>query len=133
MPKLKVLIVDDEVFFRSIVSDWVRLFGYIATPVASGAEAIKAIKSDKFDIVILDYMMPVMDGVAALKKIREIDHDVAVVMFTGRPSDESISGSEKLGISAYITKLSMYSDVQDSLKSVCGMIEKKLNKAGGDI
>lgn len=58
-----------------------------------------------------------MDGIATLKKIRKINKKIPVVMFTAYPNERSIQESEKLGISAYVPKLNVYSDAQDSLKS----------------
>jgi len=127
MPKLKVLIIDDEIFFRSIVGDWVNSWGYEATLAASGQEGINAIQNKKFDVIILDYLMPEMDGLATLRKIREIDSDVEVIMFSGHPTGKSISGTEKLGVVAFVTKLSLASDIQNTLNSLISMIERKKN------
>jgi DNA-binding NtrC family response regulator len=126
MSKFKVLIVDDEVFFRSIVGDWVTSWGHEAVLAASGMEAVTAVKNDKFDIIILDYLMPQMDGLATLKQIRKIAPDVAVIMFSGHPTGETIGGTEKLGVISFVTKLSLAVDIQNALKSLFSMIERKL-------
>ncbi len=126
MIKFKVLIVDDEIFFRSIVGDWVASWGHEAVLASSGSEAVAAVKNDKFDIIILDYLMPQMDGLATLKQIRKIDPDVAVIMFSGHPTGETIGGTEKLGVISFVTKLSLATDIQNALKSLFSMIERKL-------
>ncbi len=128
MSKFKVLIVDDEIFFRSIVGDWVTSWGHEAVLVLSGLEAVDAVKNDKFDVIILDYLMPKMDGIATLKEIRKIDPNVAVIMFSGHPTGETIEGTEKLGVIAFVTKLSLAVDIQNALKSLFSMIERKIKR-----
>ena len=89
------------------------------------------IKESKPAIVILDYMMPEMDGIATLKKIREIDRTLPVIMFTAYPNINAMKGTDRLGVNAFIPKLSTYSDVSASLKSTLEMVLKKKNVKKG--
>jgi two-component system response regulator (stage 0 sporulation protein F) len=87
------------------------------------------VKENRPDIIILDYMLPGgMDGVATLKEIRKIDREVPVIMFTAYPNIRAMDGAEKLGISAFIPKLSVYSDAQASLKAAIEMVCRKLDR-----
>ena len=129
MAKLKVLIVDDEVFFRSIVGEWFKSWGHEVVMASGGLEAVSAVNNNKFDLIILDYIMPEMDGVVTLKEIRKINPDVPVIMFTGHPTGESIEGTSHLGISAYVTKMGVANDIQESLRTIVFLLEKKV-KAG---
>jgi len=128
MSILKVLIVDDELFFRRIISEWIKSCGYEATAVSNGEEAVDLVKNKKFDVIILDYLMPEMDGVATLKAMRKIDRDVDVIMLTGHPTTESMAGAGKLGITSYVTKMNINTDIQNTLKSIFDMIERKRKK-----
>lgn len=128
MSKVKILLVDDELDFLETMASIIRGWGYEVVDVSSGKEAIDAIMGKNPDIVILDYMMPEMDGLATLKKIREIDNKISVIMFTAHPDIKVIKGTEKLGVSAFIPKLSTFSDVSASLKATIAMIRKKLGK-----
>jgi len=129
MAKKKILLVDDEADFSEIIGARIEEWGYTLTKALDGAGALEALKSDKPDIIILDYMMPNMDGIATLKEIRKIDKDIPVIMFTAYP-EKPIKSIAGLGISAFIPKLSTYSDVQASLKTAIDMIGNKLVKKG---
>lgn len=125
MNKKQILIVDDESDFIEIMSAIVASWGYEVSTAKDGKEALEILKAKKPDIIVLDYLMPGMDGVEVLKHIRGKDKDVPVIMFTAHPDMKVINGTEKLGVSAFIPKLSTYSDVPASLKFTIDMILKK--------
>ena len=124
MKKVNIMLVDDELDFLEIMSAVIRGWNYDVITAPGGLEAIEMLKSKKPDIVILDYIMPEMDGIAVLKEIRKTDKKIPVIMFTAHPNMKVIKGTEKLSISAFIPKLSTYSDVSASLKSTIEMIMK---------
>ena len=128
MAKLKILLVDDEPDFVELIGMRILEWGYDFLKAFNGREAIESVKNKKPDIVILDYVMPMMDGVSTLKEIRKFDNKVPVIMFTNYPDMKTIANTKKLGISAFIPKLSVYPDVLTSLKSTIEMIEKKKAK-----
>jgi len=127
MSKVKVLLVDDELDFLEVLGVRVRSWGYDVLVASSGKEAIEALKNNP-DIVILDCMMPEMDGVQTLREIRKISNKIQVVMFTAHANGSAMADTEKLGVYAFIPKLSFYQDAQATLKSVIDTIAKKLNK-----
>jgi len=127
MSKVKVLLVDDELDFLEVLGVRVRSWGYDVLVASSGKEAIEALKNNP-DIVILDYLMPEMDGVQTLREIRKISNKIQVVMFTAHADGSAMADTEKLGVYAFIPKLSFYQDAQATLKSVIDTIAKKLNK-----
>jgi len=126
MAKLKVLSIEDDVNFIDLINNRIESWGYESILAYTGKEGIEAVKSKSPDMIILDYMMPEMDGVTTLKEIRKINKDIPVIMFTAYPDVKVIKGTEKLGVTAFIPKLSAYSNVLVSLKSAINMIEKKL-------
>lgn len=129
MPKLRVLLVDDERDFLTVMSRRIELWNHEAIPVSSGKEALVAIKEKKADLVILDYMMPEMDGVATLKEIRKIDEMIPVVMFTAHLEEKMIEGTDNLRVSALIPKLSVeHSDAASALKTTLDIYSKLLDK-----
>jgi len=128
MAKLKILLVDDEPDFVELIGMRILEWGYDFLKAFNGREAIESVKNKKPDIIILDYVMPMMDGVSTLKEIRKFDDKVPVIMFTNYPNMKTIANTKKLGISAFIPKLSVYPDVLTSLRSTIEMIEKKKAK-----
>ena len=82
----------------------------------NGVEALNAVKAMQADLVVLDYMLLDMDGVLVLKEIRKIDKKIPVIMFTAYPNPVSMHDADKLGISAYLVKVSAYSDTRHCLR-----------------
>jgi DNA-binding response OmpR family regulator len=99
----KILIVDDEDNIRDLASLYLRKEGFTVESAASGAEALARLEQAEPAIVILDVMMPGMDGFEVCRELRR-DHDVPVLMLTARNEDvDKIVGLE-LGADDYMTK-----------------------------
>lgn len=100
----KLLVVDDE----HDICDFVKIFfqerGYTVLTALSGEDALIAVKNEKPDLVLLDIKMKGMDGIAALKHIRDIDKNVKVVMVTALEEQERMDEACRLGACEYITK-----------------------------
>ena len=124
MTKVKVLLIDDEPDFLRIMGLHIKSWGYDLVTASSGEEGIASVKCDKPDIVILDYVMPDMDGIKALKEIRKIKSSLPVIMFTANPDIKSIKGSKKLGVNAYIPKFSLYTNMPTAVKEELDKIKK---------
>jgi DNA-binding response OmpR family regulator len=123
---LKIMIVDDEPDFLELMALRMSSWGYDVFKATRGKEAVALVRSKAPDILVLDYMMPDMDGVATLKEIRKFNKTVAVIMFTAYPSTKVMEDTEKLGIQAFIPKLSAYSEVVPALKSAVEMLRKNI-------
>lgn len=128
MAKLKILIVDDEAVFLEVMSIRIEGWGYRLIKAPNSKEAIASLKENSPDIILLDYKLPDNDGIFTLKEIRRINKEIPVIMFTAYPDAEIMKEAEKLCVSAFIPKLSAYSDLGSSLKAAIYMVEKKLNK-----
>ena len=126
MERIKILLVDDEEDFRMLIAVQIKEWGYDLVEVAGGQEALEVIKLQKPDIVILDYLMPEMDGIATLKEIRIIQPQLPVIMFTVHSDEKPLKEAVKLKVMAFIPKLSIYSDAHVSLKSAIDMIARQL-------
>jgi CheY-like chemotaxis protein len=82
---IKILFVDDEPTLLEVTKSFLEgLGGMIIDLASSGEEALKVMEGKKFDAIISDYQMPVMDGISLLKKVRERDKDIPFILFTGK-------------------------------------------------
>ena len=98
-----LLIVDDEVRIRSIIKKYAEFEGHTVTEAADGMEAVHLVRNTKFDIVIMDIMMPELDGFSACREIRKVS-DVPIIMLSARGEEyDKINGFE-LGIDDYVVK-----------------------------
>ncbi|MBE0599124.1 MAG: response regulator [Desulfuromonadales bacterium] len=103
MPE-KILVVDDERIILELTSMILRSKGYQVLTAESGREGLAKVEQAAPAVVLLDYMMPVMDGMTALRQIRERFPDTYVIMFTGKGSEEIAVELMKAGASDYILK-----------------------------
>ncbi len=99
----KILIVEDEQEINDVVNDYLSSLGYETYQCFNGKEALKAFDERDFDLVILDLMMPGIDGIETARRIRQ-DSLVPILMLTARDSEaDKVLGLE-IGADAYMTK-----------------------------
>jgi two-component system response regulator RegX3 len=99
-----ILIVEDEEAIRSGLIDVFVFHGYDADSAATGPEGLQKALTGRFDLVLLDIMLPGMDGYEICNRIRAADRDQAIIMLTARTSDEDIIQGLKLGADDYVSK-----------------------------
>ena len=102
--KRKVLIVDDDKDIVTIVSTILGGRGWDIKAAYNGREALEAVTASKPDIILLDIMMPEMNGIEVLKRIKKIDTDARIIMITAFGDVESYLDSMELGAYEYINK-----------------------------
>jgi DNA-binding NarL/FixJ family response regulator len=114
---IKVLIADDQ----ELIRDSLRImlqddeFSVVAT-VGNGNDALEKISTKKPDVVLLDIRMPVMDGIECLKRIRESDPKLPVLMLTTFDDDEYIFNSLKFGANGYLLKSISQKELKDAVR-----------------
>lgn len=102
--KTKILLVEDDSNLGTILSDFLSVKGYEVTHALNGEEGFNIFKSSKFDLCLIDIMMPKMDGFSLAKKIRMIDKIVPFLFVTAKSMlDDKIEGF-KIGADDYVTK-----------------------------
>jgi CheY-like chemotaxis protein len=126
MEKLKVLLADDDAGFRMPLAMQIKAWGYDLIEAENGKQALELAMTAKPDIILLDYMMPEMDGFVVLEQIRKTNTDVAVVMLTAYTEEKHIKTAAKLGIKAFVPKISGYADTHAYVKTVLETIARKL-------
>ncbi len=100
---MNILVVDDEALIRSVIKDYLVNEGMSVYEAEDGIEAIEVFKNNKIDLVILDIMMPKMDGYETLKNLRNIT-EVPVIMLTAMKEELDKLHSFDLGVDDYVTK-----------------------------
>jgi len=98
-----VLVIDDEEIMRSIIAKVFEDKGFDVTEAANGKEGLSIFREFNYDLVILDVMMPVMDGWSVCRRIRE-ESNVLIVMLTSRDEDDDQLLGYELGVDEYVTK-----------------------------
>ncbi|MGD9818710.1 MAG: response regulator [Desulfomonilaceae bacterium] len=121
----KILIVDDEERFRVTMSKLLGAEGLDARTAGSAAEALKTLASEAFDVVILDVRMPEMSGVEALKKIKEIDPYLEVIIMTGYASVDTAREIMSTGAFDYLLK--PYS-IETLLEKIEAAFDRRLSR-----
>ena len=99
----KILIVDDEEAIREVVKEYCELNGYDVDEAVDGVEAIEAVNKNIYDCIILDIMMPNLDGFSAIKVIKKISK-TPVIMLSARQDEEDKLLCFELGVDDYVAK-----------------------------
>jgi DNA-binding NtrC family response regulator len=109
--KIKVLVIDDDKNQRNMLAFALRDRGYQIVAAESGERAIQEAESGRFDLAICDIMMPGLGGVETLKRLRELQPGLQVVMATGYATAETALKSMKLGAVNYLAKPYEFKDL----------------------
>jgi two-component system response regulator RegX3 len=103
-PKVRILIVEDEAAIRNGLMDVFVFHGYHVDAAASGPEGLDKAMSGRFDLILLDVMLPGMNGFEICNRIRAQDRDQPIIMLTAKSSDEDIIQGLSLGADDYVAK-----------------------------
>lgn len=103
MTKQKILIADDEAQIREILRIYFEKEGFEVIEAEDGAAAILKVQSEKPDILLLDIMMPVLDGIEVCKQVRKMT-DLPIIMVTAKDEDDDRIAGLEIGADDYITK-----------------------------
>jgi len=117
-----ILIADDMKLVRNALKRYLSSLGYDNVIEAeNGAEAVKKFKDNQIAFIFMDLVMPIMTGLDALKKIREVDSNIPITMLTSVADQKSIDDCKMLGILDYILKPLSAASGPDIIK---GTLEK---------
>lgn len=121
----KILVVDDEEKILKMVMDYLEAVGFEVSGALDGFFALKMIESGDFDLVVLDYMLPGIDGMDIIRKIRKT-MSVPVIMLTARAEEADKLMGLEIGADDYIVK-------PFSLKELAARIRTVLRRAGSSV
>src|SRR5262245_13223432 len=108
--KPAVLVVDDDESFRSLVTDRLTRTGHRTSAAPEGETALKLL--DGVEVAVVDLLMPGMDGLTLLRKIRATNPDIAVIMLTGHGTIDNAVEAMKVGASDYLQKPCSLAEVE---------------------
>ena len=103
MQKVKILIVDDEKNIREVIKEYSTLEGYAVKEADSGVKALELLNSEKFDLMILDIMMPIMDGFTLLNSIPKEKRIPTIILSARDDEVDKLEGFDR-GIDDYLCK-----------------------------
>ena len=113
---VKVMIVDDEKDFLDIISERIRARGMDVSTATSAEDALNMVEEESFDVVIMDFMMPALDGFKALKLMKAKQPEVQIILLTGNVPDEKRIEAKALGALDVIEKPPDLKDLIQKIK-----------------
>jgi DNA-binding NtrC family response regulator len=102
--RIKLLLVDDEVKFLESISKRLELKNFDVTSATTGKEAIESAENGFFDVAVVDFQMPGMDGAQVLKTLKEKHKHLEIIMLTGHATIDSAVECTRLGAFKYLEK-----------------------------
>lgn len=131
-PNLRILVVDDEQLMRDLMVMSLHRLGYAVVALDNGPAALALLEREYFDLVMLDVVMPQMDGFTLLVKLRTFS-DVPVVMLTAMNRQEDIVRGFELGADNYIAKPFNFKEVEARIHAVLRRAIHLLDGASFDV
>lgn len=126
---MKVLIVDDEEMIRAVLREYIEFEGGTADEAQDGMEAVKLCRENDYDIILMDVMMPKLDGFSAVKEIRKFKN-TPVIMLSARSEEYDKLFGFELGSDDYVTKPFSPKEVMARIHAVINRTQQ--NKTDGN-
>lgn len=120
--KLKILVAEDDKFISRALHDGLTRAGFEIVNVYNGNEAINKLKSESFDIILLDLLMPEKDGLEVLKDVKADKElsKIPTLIFSNLDSDDDIRKAKELGAEEYLTKADFtIKDIVAKIREYC--------------
>ncbi len=123
---LKILVCDDEKLIREVIKEYLQLEGYEVMEAEDGKIALELSKNQDFDLIIMDIMMPKLDGYQTVKELKK-EKDIPVLMLSARAEEfDKLLGFE-LGIDDYVTKPFSPKELVARIKAITKRSDKSTN------
>jgi CheY-like chemotaxis protein len=118
---LKVLVVDDEEDIVEVIQDRLENYGFTVVTARTGVEALKKLSLGKFDGILLDIMMPEMDGLEALQRIRAMDRKVPIIIITAFSNKDAALEALLKEADDYVLKPFEWEELKTKIEKVCNV------------
>ena len=120
----KILVAEDSSVIQNLTRRILTVQNYDITSVKNGAQVIEKLSADKYDLVLLDIHMPIMDGMQCAREIRSSDgsenQDIPIIAITGNAKNYSLEDFKEVGINDYLPKPLNYDSMVELVKSYLG-------------
>jgi DNA-binding NtrC family response regulator len=120
--EIRLLLVDDEKAYTHVLSNRLSKRRMRVTKASSGAEGLRALREQSFDVAVLDLKMEDMDGIEVLKIFKKLDPEMEVIMLTGHGSETAARQGMALGAFDYLTKPC---ELEELLKKIKAAYQKR--------
>jgi DNA-binding NtrC family response regulator len=114
--EIKVLLVDDEPHFVKLLAERLAGRGFNVETAGGGNEAIDRAKEESYDAIVLDLLMPEMDGLETLKQLKEINPDLQIILLTGHGTIDKGVEAMKLGAMDFVEKPADFKELLEKIK-----------------
>lgn len=121
---MKVLIVDDEKLIRNVIKEYLKIENINYNEADNGLEAIELVKVNNYDCIIMDIMMPKLDGFSTIKEIKKIS-DAKIIVLSARTEEFDKLAGFDLGIDDYVTKPFSPKELIARIKAVTNRTKKE--------
>jgi DNA-binding NtrC family response regulator len=111
----RILVVDDELFVRELLLEFLSSEGYEVSLADSGEKAVKLMQSEPADVVLVDLKMPGIDGIETLRQIKKTAPDALAIVMTGYPTIDSSIEALRCGAYDYVVKPFKLNDLKSSI------------------
>ncbi|MBN2407039.1 MAG: response regulator [Elusimicrobia bacterium] len=125
--KLKILVVDDEMHARLIIKAYLAPYDVQTFEAKNGRIALDMLKNERYDLVILDYSMPLMGGGDVLKRMQmeENTKNIPVIIYTAGGFDDDMEEWLKTSATAFIEKINLGDDLIPTIRDILGELPIK--------
>ncbi|MBU0552476.1 response regulator [Myxococcota bacterium] len=119
---INILLIDDDKDICEYVQTVLEATGYAVSTLSDPTQTLDVMRQREYHLLIVDLMMPHLDGISLIEKIRKVDSDIAIIVFTGYPSIETAVSALKLNVSDYIKKPF---DLNEFREKIAEVLKKK--------
>jgi CheY-like chemotaxis protein len=130
LKEMKILLIDDDKWIRDSLSLFFEGEGYLLVACETGEEGLETLRDQTYDIIIVDYKLPGMDGLEFLRRIEELHPGSMKVLVTAYKEDKVIAEANRIGVDDFIEKPFTAKTIEESLSR---LIEKQEQKNSGPL